>query len=172
MEGPQLPGWMGAGCAHLSQKGQFLGWEEEALWQSGQNHFGPWLVASILGERLTMPLLSIPRSAVSPWGLTLRVLLLRAGSAVPPSGALSWTGQRQPLPQSDEGHAVPALSSQEIPPFWWGQHSLCLQSAPSWMGEIDPLPWGACSLTHACLPSTSCDLWHRELRAQRAVKRG
>lgn len=60
MEGPQLPGWMRAGCALLSQKGQFLGWEEEALWQSGQNHFGPWLVTSILRERLTIPLLSIP----------------------------------------------------------------------------------------------------------------
>lgn len=54
--------------------GQFLGWEEDTLWQPGQNCFGLWLGTSILGERLTGPLLSVNHPMAGhtfrsfPWG--------------------------------------------------------------------------------------------------------
>lgn len=65
LEGCGSPGWLGTGCTHLSQAWhpvemrQFPGWEEEALWQPGQTHFGFWLVTSISGERLSVPFLSV-----------------------------------------------------------------------------------------------------------------
>ena len=53
VEGPQLPGGMGAGCARLSPMGSSWHGRRKPYGSQGRTVLVPWLVTSILGERLT-----------------------------------------------------------------------------------------------------------------------
>lgn len=83
-------------------------------------------------------------------------------------------GERQASPLSNERDKVLALSSQESL-HSSGSITAVGQPRPSDGRDRHP-PWEASGVTltstHPCLPSTSCALWLRELRVERAIKLG
>lgn len=145
---PPTLGWMGAEGAHLRQMGAVPGVggghpvaaRTELFWS---------LVGDIhLGGETDRAFAFCPSAhgwahiSLFPLGTQPSGWCPHSEQATPSlhQGALSWTGHRRPLPESDEGEAVPALSSREILHSGGGCIAPLPQSAPSRKGVIEACP--------------------------------